>query len=96
MKISLDTKEDSAEDIHKIVRMLQAWLEGHVNAPADMFGNPSPGPASSSTSPEGGLFNMFGDSSSSPSSGSAQNPESSLADLKKDTDNDEIPEIIPY
>lgn len=93
MKISLDTKEDSAEDIHKIVRMLQAWLEGHVNAPADIFGNSSSGPASSSASSEGGLFNMFSDSSSPDS---AQNPESSLAGLKKDTDNDEIPEIIPY
>ncbi|MCX6707047.1 MAG: hypothetical protein NT001_02805, partial [Candidatus Woesearchaeota archaeon] len=96
MKISLDTKEDSTEDIHKVVRMLQAWLEGHSNAPSDMFSSPSPGQGSQaspspSNSSEGAFFNMFGDSGSS----NAETPSGSVIGIKKDTDNDEIPEIIP-
>ena len=100
MKISLDTKEDSTEDIHKVVRMLQAWLGGNSNSNsfADIFGNnnaPSnpASQASPSSPPEGAFFNMFGDSGSSQSS--AQNPERSV-DLKTNPDSNDIPEIIPY
>jgi hypothetical protein len=103
MKISLDTKEDSTEDIHKVVKMLQAWLEGHhsSNSHVDIFGNSSQpqssqaSPASVPSSSEDSFFNMFADSGSSPSSISSADRESSIIDLKKDKD-DEIPEIIPY
>ena len=50
MKISIDTKEDSPEDIRKLVRMLLALLGDSSN-----YAEKSP-PASSE-----GLFDMFGD-----------------------------------
>ncbi|MFO8015983.1 MAG: hypothetical protein R6U32_02675 [Candidatus Woesearchaeota archaeon] len=34
MKITIDTKEDSHEEIRKVLKMLEAWIEGHTNAPA--------------------------------------------------------------
>ncbi|MBI2144364.1 hypothetical protein HYU17_04415 [Candidatus Woesearchaeota archaeon] len=50
MKISIDTKEDSPEDIRKLVRMLLALLGDSSN-----YAEKSP-PASGE-----GLFDMFGD-----------------------------------
>ena len=47
MKISIDTKEDSHDEIRKVVAMLQAWVDGHTNAQGssggimDMFNEPS-------------------------------------------------------
>lgn len=98
MKISFDTKEDSAEDIKKIVKMLQAWLEGHTNAPLDMFSSQSsdgsPSPAVSE-----GLFNIFGDNKEKTDSTASQSSASqpSIIDLdKKDSYDDEIPPVVPY
>lgn len=98
MKISFDTKEDSAEDIKKIVKMLQVWLEGHANAPLDMFGSPS---ADSSASPavNGGFFNIFNDNKEKIGSTSDQPDASqpSIIDLDKNNRYDEdIPPVVPY
>ena len=47
MKISIDTKEDSHDEIRKVVAMLKAWVDGHTNEQEssggimDMFNEPS-------------------------------------------------------
>ena len=49
MKITIDTKEDSGDDIRKVIRMLQS-LVGETTHQADAF---------SDTEQEPGVFNMF-------------------------------------
>lgn len=87
MKITIDTKEDSHEDIKKIVKMLEALLDGHVSAPLNMFGD-APSPDSSGS---GGtdLFSLFNDDKSSQSS-------SGTNEVKKDDNKEDMPEIIVY
>lgn len=93
MKITIDTKEDSHEDIKRVVRMLEALLEGHVSAPMDMFGSGSSSP-SAQQGPGADLFSIFDDkkdAGSSPSSilinGTSRSP---------DNDEDLSSMIIPY
>ncbi|PIN86647.1 hypothetical protein COV19_03995 [Candidatus Woesearchaeota archaeon CG10_big_fil_rev_8_21_14_0_10_44_13] len=94
MKITIDTKEDSLDEIKRVVKMLEAWTEGHTNAPFSMFGDmgsgsgSSPSSSSGSDSGSGGdIFSLFGDKSS-------ENKESSptIAENKEE----EMPEIVPY
>lgn len=92
MKITIDTKEDSHEDIKKVVRMLEALLEGHIAAPMGMFGSPdiagsSGSDGSSTSSPGTDLFSLF-DSGKAGDSGTAIK-----TDENKD---DDIPELVPY
>ena len=48
MKITIDTKEDSKEEIKKVIAMLQAMVDGQVRvAPVDIFGDSSSSPSSS-------------------------------------------------
>lgn len=90
MKITIDTKEDSADDLKKVVKMLEALLEGHVAAPFNMFGDLNPSSGSSSTgstqSPGADLFSIFGDDSK------AKEAEQPKAEIK----DDDVPEMIPY
>ncbi len=97
MKISIDTKEDSPEEIRKAIMMLNSLLheketysnsgnifESSSSSSRDIFGNAQQ-PSSSDNS--GNIFgNMFGESST-PQPSSAQEPEPEKQD---------IPEIIPY
>lgn len=88
MKITIDTKEDSHEDIKKVVRMLEALLEGHIAAPMGMFGSPD-SDGSSASSPGTDLFSLF-DSSKAGDSGT-------VASVKTDENkDDDIPELVPY
>lgn len=99
MKISIDTKEDSADDIKKIVKMLQAWLEGHSGSYVNIFdsGSAVSGQSSSDSQPDiaPGLFNIFGDSNSE-SSGSEVAPGSVLDFGSDKYDPDDSPKIITY
>lgn len=62
MKITIDTKEDSPEEIKKVLKMLETWLEGHVNAPMSIFGDIGPGSSESSSESSGtDLFSLFDD-----------------------------------
>ncbi len=107
MKISIDTKEDSHEEIRKVVKMLHAWLESHSSdsggSPhSNIFDSGSPGLGESSESSQqdssqGGLFNLFNDSSSEssasqPSSGAHEVED--VLDLDKKEGSD--PKIITY
>jgi hypothetical protein len=94
MKITIDTKEDSHEEIRKVIGMLQK-LVGEAQTNGGLFsGSPSsePSPASS-----GGFMNMFGDNSS-PSEPSSEPPadSSTLLQDNSEEEQDEPPEIIPY
>lgn len=58
MKITIDTKEDSSEDIRKVIAMLNSFVGEHSDVkPMDLFGSaeePSTEPSES-----GSLFNLF-------------------------------------
>ena len=90
MKITIDTKEDSPDDIKRVLKMLEAWIEGHVAAPFNMFGDLSSGSGNNSGTgstqgPGTDIFSLFGDDS--------KKSENSGINDKKD---DDTPEIIPY
>ena len=52
MQITINTKEDSVEDIKKIIAVLNSLVEGHSTvAPMQMFG--------SNESGSQGIFNLF-------------------------------------
>ncbi|MBW3003949.1 hypothetical protein KY328_01755 [Candidatus Woesearchaeota archaeon] len=64
MKISIDTKEDSLEDIKRLINMLQNFVEHRQHSNTgfnDMFGNSNQSKTHETNT--GGLFSMFGDSS---------------------------------
>ncbi len=94
MKISIDTKEDSVEEIKKAIRMLYSLVqerEVHTNQ-RNIFENPESmtTPTSQPTEtpqPTGGIFgNLFGDGQQS-----GYQPEETAEPEKKET-----PEIMPY
>ena len=60
MKITIDTKEDSAEDIRKVMSLLSTLLEGRSSSgPSNIFNEDSPS--------VGNAFgSMFGDNSDPP------------------------------
>lgn len=110
MKITIDTKEDSHEEIRKVIRMLTHLVgeQPETNAPRNIFEDSnsfgqeqynSSEPSQSSSSP-GGLFSMFG-SASSPSTQSIPSDPSSLAEQSSTEEepaekSDDVPEVIPY
>ena len=109
MKIAIDTKEDSREDMRKVISLLQHIVgessNGAIfsNRSSDIFSDsssghssePSPEPSSSGS---GAFFNMFGDNSPSPPETSDEpsllGPETETRE-EEDKD-DDIPEIIAY
>ena len=89
MKITIDTKEDSPDDIRRVLKMLEAWVGGQTNAPMDMFSSGS-GSGSGDAGTPMGIFNIFNDDKKDSSPGSStMMPE----EPKKD---DEVPQIIAY
>ncbi|HLD07405.1 MAG TPA: hypothetical protein VJC16_07810 [Candidatus Nanoarchaeia archaeon] len=91
MRISIDTKEDSPEDIRRVISLLEHLLSTGSSAPKDIFANaqaasPSPPPSS------GGLFDLF--SSSAPAPASAAEPAPQPA-TPNEENTDDI-RIIPY
>lgn len=62
MKISIDTKEDSVEDIKRLINMLQNFVEHRQVSSeskfADIFGNSQSNDSGNGNN--GGLFSMFG------------------------------------
>ena len=102
MKISIDTKEDSPEEIRKLIRMLLAL----VGDSSDYSSQRSP-PASGE-----GLFDMFGDPAASTSeqqqmgkdSGSSNGMDindfidhaDESSSQKSGTDDDEDFKVVPY
>ncbi len=65
MKITIDTKEDSHEEIQKAIRLLSALIGDKeiISNRGDLFGNDAPsdskGSDDSSSGSSGGVFSMF-------------------------------------
>ena len=91
MKITIDTKEDSHEEIRKVIKMLQHLVgeQSYTNQPNIFEDASSLGTGSSdeesNSAPEGNAFtNMFG-------SAEADKPKEEPKEEKE-----EIPEVVPY
>lgn len=78
MKITLDTREDK-EEIRKVIRLLQQIVGEHHSSV-----EPSP----STSSP--GIFNMFGDNSSSSSSSSPSTSSTSVMGMFDEPKKEEV------
>ena len=88
MKITIDTKEDSATDIRKVIALLSKLIEDSSEHHSNIFEDPSPGLQSSGSEPDSGnaFANMFGDAPT-------------IAEEKKEPieeEKDDLPEIIEY
>ena len=62
MKISIDTKEDSIEDIKRLINMLQSFVQHRQHQGSgfvDMFGNNTESNTTDNKD-KTGLFNIFG------------------------------------
>lgn len=100
MQISINTKEDTHEDIRKVIKMLQHLVGEHAatNQPANIFDDPNSFGGSSSERPDetagsgGDIFGGVFGGIDTPPTGS-ETTETPEAEEEKD---DEIPEIIPY
>jgi hypothetical protein len=107
MKIEIDTKHDSAEEIKKVIKMLQHLVgtSAYTNSPNIFEDSTSFGtsPVSSETSPtqetsQGNAFlNMFGDTpTTSEAKEEPMSQESSEESQETTEAKEEVPEIIPY
>ncbi|MBW2978304.1 hypothetical protein KY331_05655 [Candidatus Woesearchaeota archaeon] len=97
MKITVDTKEDSHEDIRRVVALLSSLVSKGIEKQKNIFEDSSPGldvfdqkspsqeePSQATESDVGNAFtNLFGDDSSSKS------------EEKKEEENQDV-ELIPY
>ena len=98
MKITIDTKEDSHEEISKVIKMLQHLVgeSSMTNQPTNIFEDPdsfgqeqvqeqTQAPETEPSS--GGIFSMFGN---------ASEPSGSEEPAEEPEEKDDPPEIIPY
>ncbi len=94
MKITIDTKEDSHEEIQKAIRLLSALIGDKeiISNQGDLFGNDAPsdskGSDDSSSGGSGGVFSMF-------NSGSENKPETQEKKKQEDIDTD-LAELEEY
>ena len=82
MKIKIDTKEDSTEDIRKVVAMLSHLIDQQKTTSRNVFEDPNPEvPTTSETSQQNIFGNIFGDS---PSTSTEENSEEPKEETPKD------------
>ncbi len=98
MKIEIDTKHDSPEEIKKVIKMLQHLVgeQAYTNNPnifeePGSFGAGSDQETASPAESTNAFANMFGDSSREPKEEPMDEPEEEPEEEKE-----EIPEVIPY
>ncbi|MBI2576724.1 hypothetical protein HYV84_05915 [Candidatus Woesearchaeota archaeon] len=99
MKITIDTKEDSPEEIQKAIHLLSSLLEQRSYGQRNIFDGSDPSLQVAQQASQGGVFgNIFGDQySQAPSVGAVVGSLSAGAKtLGKYTKPQEIPQIIPY
>jgi len=77
MKITIDTREESVEDMKKLIRMLQNIVESRTPS-STLLPSGGEGPGAEDS---GGLFNMFGEDSS------AKNESEEKDDVQGDEEN---------
>ncbi|MBI2139640.1 hypothetical protein HYU14_01840 [Candidatus Woesearchaeota archaeon] len=95
MKITIDTKEDSSEEIRKAIQFLSSFLDEQYPArQPNIFENPAgfTAPAGSGDGPPMNAFGaMFGENTPLQSSASENQPKPKIFPIE-----DEIPRIVPY
>ena len=103
MKITIDTKEDSHDEIKKVIKLLETMVEASsIQSPTstnlDIFGT-SDSPSEDTTSPDsspsassGGMFDMFGSSSKEPTESMTLDESSDKSD-EDSTDTSSVEEI---
>ena len=102
MKITIDTKEDSHEELRKVIKMLSSLVgEEVMSNQGDMFGDSSQqssdmfsddsSKTETSESSGGGVFNMFNSGS-----GSAGDTTEETTEEKKEEPDIDIPEVEEY
>ena len=80
MKVSIDTKEDSHEEIKKLIRMLQNL----VGDSQEIFSN-QPVASDSGAAAVSPFDNIFGDASAAPSAPTQETPAASADESKEET-----------
>ena len=92
VKITVDTKEDSHEEIKKVIKMLSAFVgESPLTNQPNIFEESSPA-IPETNEPANAFANMFGGESQQP----PQEPQSQEETQDSDDDSDDSPEIIEY
>ena len=88
MKITIDTKEDSATDIRKVIALLSKLIEDSSEHHSNIFEDSSPGLGSSNPEPGSGnaFANMFGDNP----------PVAEEKEENNEEEKEDMPEIIEY
>ena len=94
MKLTIDTKEDSHEDIRKVIKMLQHLVgDSPVTNQPDIFDDPNSfGIGSSEPETSASSGNVFGNMFDTPQT----NQEESFESKESSEDEEDTPEIMPY
>ena len=101
MKITIDTKEDSSEDIRKVIALLSKMVEGDSGEHSNIFGESSSESSETSSSESSGanaFANMFGNNNSMDDGTPVLEPTSSGAkeEAEEPDLDEESAEIIEY
>lgn len=94
MKITIDTKEDSAADIRKVIALLSKMIEDSSEHHSNIFEDDSPGLGSSES--ESGSSNAFANMFGSSDSDSPTLPTPSSDEETDEETEEETPEIMEY
>jgi hypothetical protein len=104
MKIEIDTKHDSPEEIQKVIKMLQHLVgEKSYTNTKNIFEDPSSfgtspsieEPTTPTEQPTNAFVNMFGDTPKDPKEEPMDEPKEEPKEESTE-EKEEIPEIIPY
>lgn len=98
MKITIDTKSDSHDDIRKVISLLSRMIDEEKPArAADIFGN-NTSSSSADSAPVNAFASIFGEEPKTNTSiqESAEEPKTINLDDPSDEESDDIPEVIPY
>lgn len=105
MKIEIDTKQDSPEEIKKVIKMLQHLVGEHAytNQPnifedPTSFGTNSSGTQNepSSSEPASAFANMFGNIETKEPAKETTNTQEETSSEEADKTKEDVPEVIPY
>lgn len=95
MKITIDTKEDSHDDLKRVINLLKHLLGESSNGAILTDNSSLTDPSEPSAAPSTGFFNMFGDDNKPDES----SPDESLTEsdtIEEEKPDDDFPEIIAY
>ena len=100
MKITIDTKEDSSQDIRKVIALLSKMIEDSSENHSNIFEDDSPGLGSSEPeTPSSNAFsNMFGssDSDNTPVLPTSSASEDGDEEETEEETEEEAPQIMEY